>query len=169
MFRAPQAPVVYRERFHPGSANLQFLSCGEFEIAAGAKSQSVSYPGEEALLYMWRGCGCVALEGSSYALATYDMLYVPKGKPFSIFNPGAETIRMIVTRAPAENVHPVFHCDFARCSRDESRIRRLKGKDVFLMFDVSEKADKLVAGYTFFQPFARSYWRSRAGKLKSRP
>ena len=157
MFRAPQAPVVYRERFHPGSANLQFLSCGEFEIAAGAKSQSVSYPGEEALLYMWRGCGCVALEGSSYALATYDMLYVPKGKPFSIFNPGAETIRMIVTRAPAENVHPVFHCDFARCSRDESRIRRLKGKDVFLMFDVSEKADKLVAGYTFFKPFARSW------------
>jgi hypothetical protein len=96
------------------------VSC--FEIAAGAKSQTISYPGEEALLFMWRGGGCVALEGNSYALAPYDMLYVPKGKPFSIANPGAETIRMIVTRAPAENVHPVFHCDFAKCSRDESRI-----------------------------------------------
>jgi len=41
--------------------------------------------------------------------------------------------------------------------RDERRIRRLKGKDVFLMFDVSEGADKLMAGYTFFQPFQRSW------------
>src|SRR2546423_15347482 len=81
MFRAAQAPVVYRERFHPASANLQFLSCGEYEITAGAKSQSSSYPEEEALLYMWRGKACVALDGASYALASYDMLYVPKGKP----------------------------------------------------------------------------------------
>ena len=85
------------------------------------------------------------------------MLYIPKGKAFSISNPGGEPIKVIVTRAPAENVHPVYHCEFAKCSHDESRIRRLKGKDVFLMFDVSEKADKLVAGYTFFEPFARSW------------
>ena len=52
MFRAQQAPVVYWERFHPGSANLQFLSGAEFEIAAVAKSQSVSYPSEEALLIL---------------------------------------------------------------------------------------------------------------------
>jgi len=157
MFRAPQAPVVYRERFQPASANLLFLSCGEFEIAAGAKSQRVSYPFEESLLYMWRGAACVALEGAAYSMAPYDMLYVPKGKAFSILNPGAETIKMIVTRAPAQNVHPVCHCEFATRSKDESRIRRLKGKDVFLMFDVSEQADKLVAGYTFFEPFARSW------------
>ena len=73
------------------------------------------------------------------------MLYVPKGKPFSISNPGDELVKLIVTRAPARNTHPLYHCDFARCSQAESRIRRLKGKDVFLMFDVSEKADKLVA------------------------
>ena len=34
----------------------------------------------------------------------------------------------------------------------EDRIRHLAGKDVFLMFDVGEAADKLVAGYTFYQP-----------------
>jgi len=156
MFRAPQAPVIYRERFQPTSANLLFLSCGEFEIAAGARSQPVSYPGEESLLYMWPGAACVALDGAAYPMAPYDMLYVPKGKAFSISNPGAETIRMIVTRAPAENVPPVCHYEFARCSKDESRIRRLKGKDVFLMFDVSEKADKLVAGYTFTAAPTRS-------------
>lgn len=39
----------------------------------------------------------------------------------------------------------------------EERVRRLKGKDVYMMFDVSEGADKLVAGYTFFQPHQRSW------------
>src|SRR5579863_6375121 len=114
MFRTQQEPVIYRERFHPASANLQFLSCGEYELAPGAKSQTVSYPGEEALLYMWRGRACVSLEGS-HALAPYDMLYVPKGKAFSLSNPGEEAAKVIVTRAPAENTHPVFHCDFAKC------------------------------------------------------
>jgi mannose-6-phosphate isomerase-like protein (cupin superfamily) len=157
LFRAPQAPVIYRERFTPASANLQFLSCGEYEISAGARTQAASYSEEEALLYMWRGHACASLEDRSYALMPYDMLYVPKGKMFSLSNPGEETARVIVTRAKAEHVHPVFHCEFARFSKDESRIRHLKGKDVFLMFDVTEKADKLVAGYTFFQPFARSW------------
>ena len=40
---------------------------------------------------------------------------------------------------------------------DERRIRHLKGKDVFLMFDVSEPADKLIAGYSIFQPGQRSW------------
>ena len=74
MFRAPQSSVVYREKFLPASANLQFLSCGEYELAAGAKSQSAAYPDDEALLFMWRGSGCVTLERSSYALNMYDML-----------------------------------------------------------------------------------------------
>src|SRR5260221_3152809 len=107
MFRAPQAPVIYRERFQPAAANLLFLSCGEFEIAAGARSQPVSYPGEESLLYMWRGAACVALDGAAYPMAPYDMLYVPPGKGFSISNPGAATIQMIVTSGPAPKSHPV--------------------------------------------------------------
>jgi mannose-6-phosphate isomerase-like protein (cupin superfamily) len=39
----------------------------------------------------------------------------------------------------------------------EERIRRLKGRDVFMMFDVTESAEKLVAGYTLFQPHHRSW------------
>ncbi|MBI3470871.1 MAG: 5-deoxy-glucuronate isomerase [Candidatus Solibacter usitatus] len=157
LLRAGEAPVIYRERFAPASANLQFLSCGEYEIAPGARTQSVAYPGEEALLFSWRGQSCVSLGGHSYALATYDTLYVPRGQSFAISNPGESAARLFVCRAPAENVHPVFHSEWARFSRDEARIRHLKGKDVFLMFDVSEKADKLVAGYTFFEPYARSW------------
>src|SRR5256886_17123288 len=33
----------------------------------------------------------------------------------------------------------------------------MEGKDVFLMLDVSETADKLIAGFTLFQPHQRSW------------
>jgi mannose-6-phosphate isomerase-like protein (cupin superfamily) len=157
LLRAGQDPVVYRERFTPAAANLQFLSCGEYEIQAGARTQTVCYPNEEALLFTWRGQGCVALGERAYALATYDVLYVPKGQPFAISNAAEGVLKLFVTRAPADHVHPVFHGEFAKFSRDESRIRHLKGKNVYLMFDVGEAADKLVAGYSFFEPYARSW------------
>ncbi len=157
LHRAGEAPVTYRERFTPASAKLEFLTCGEFDLAPGAASDAVSYPGEEALLYAWHGGACVQVEGASYALAELDMLYVPRGAAFSVANPGAEAAKLVVTRAPAQNRHPVFHSEFARISHDETRIRRLKGKNVYMMFDVAEPADKLVAGYTFFEPYARSW------------
>lgn len=157
LLKAGQAPVIYHERFTPATANLQFLSCGEYEIQPGARTQTVCYPGEEALLFTWRGQACASLGERSYALETYDVLYVPKGQPYTISNPTAGVLKLFVTRAPAAREHPPFHGEFAKFSRDESRIRHLKGKDVFLMFDVSEGADKLVAGYTFFEPYARSW------------
>jgi mannose-6-phosphate isomerase-like protein (cupin superfamily) len=54
-------------------------------------------------------------------------------------------------------VHPVHHSSFAEYAQREDRIRKLSGKDVFMMFDVPEAADKLIAGYTFFQPYQRSW------------
>src|SRR5689334_19648181 len=104
--RAASAGAVWRERFVPATANLQFLSCSECEIQPGARTQAVSYPAEEALLFTWRGNGCAALGDRTYSLATYDVLYIPKGQPFTISNPGGETLQLFVTRAPASNVHP---------------------------------------------------------------
>jgi mannose-6-phosphate isomerase-like protein (cupin superfamily) len=157
LLRSDHAPVTYRERFTPATANLQFLSCGEYEIQPGARTQTLCYPNEEALLFTWRGHGCVSMGDRGYGLATYDVLYVPKGQPYHILNAEGEVLKIFVTRAPAEHEHPPYYGEFAKLSRDESRIRHLKGKDVFLMFDVSEPADKLVAGYTFFEPYARSW------------
>jgi mannose-6-phosphate isomerase-like protein (cupin superfamily) len=157
LLKSGQADAIYRERFTPATANLQFLSCGEYEIQPGGRTQEACYPTEEALLFTWRGKASVQMGGKSYSLATYDVLYVPKGSTYTVQNPGSEPAKLFVTRAPAENVHPPFHGEFAKFSKDESRIRHLNKKDVFLMFDVGEQADKLVAGYTFFQPYARSW------------
>ena len=157
VFRTASESVTYRQRFGTAEAKLKFLSCGEYHLPAGTESQAFLVPGCELLLYMWKGRAVAELNGKEYDLAPYDTLYVPLGNSFRLRNASAEPACLIQTAAPAVNIHPVFHSTFAEFSRREDRIRHLKGKDVYMMFDVSEPADKLVAGYTFFQPFQRSW------------
>jgi len=157
LFRSSTSGVRYVERFRPQDANLQWLACGEFHLEPGAASAGYSFPGEESLLFQWKGSSEVRVDGGVLTVAPYDIVYIPRGAPFSIFNSGGEPARLVHTHAAAENAHPVFHSRFAELSRLEERIRRPKGKIVYLMFDVSERADKLVAGYTFFEPYARSW------------
>lgn len=155
--QAAAPPVIYSEHFTPESGNLEFLSCGEFQIQPGASTQSLVFPQEEALLFSWKGKASAHVNGAEYEMAEYDTLYLPKGQTWSLSNPGRETARLWLTRAPAQNVHPVFHSRFAQISQDESRIRHLPKRNVYMMFDVSEPADKLVAGYSFFEPYSRSW------------
>ena len=63
-----------------------------------------------------------------------------------------------MTRAPADNVHPPFHGEFAKFS--QRRIAHPASEEQGCLPDVrcrAKKADKLVAGYTFFEPYARSW------------
>ena len=157
LFLAAAPGVAYRQRLTPAAANLLYLNVGEFDAPAGASSQDFGFPGHESLLFQWKGASAVEVGGQCYELASYDTLYIPRGAAFSISNPGDADSRLICCSAPADNVHPVFHSSFAEFSKREDRIRHLKRKDVFLMFDVSEGADKLVAGYTLFEPHSRSW------------
>lgn len=155
--RAQQETAVYRQRFRRREVGLEYLDCGEFLLPPGSATAKLSFPGRESLLFMWRGEAVATAGGNRYELAHYDVLYVPLGVAFELANERPAPATVILTTAPAENVHPAHHARFAEVAACESRIRRLKGKDVYLMFDVSEPADKLVAGYTFFQPFQRSW------------
>lgn len=157
LFQTGDPSPVYRQRFINSEANLHFLSCGEHHIPPGARTQPLTAPGCELLLFMWKGQAGVEAGGKEYDLRSYDTLYLPLGSSYSLKNAGPEPACVIQTSAPAQNVHPVFHSRFEEFSKREDRIRHLKGKDVYMMFDVSEAADKLVAGYTFFQPFQRSW------------
>src|SRR4051812_32942094 len=98
LVKSDQAAAVYRERFTPTSANLQFLSCGEYEIQPGGVTQTACYPGEEALLFTWRGQASVSLGDKTFALATYDVLYIPKGHPYTVQNPSDDVLKLFVTR-----------------------------------------------------------------------
>jgi mannose-6-phosphate isomerase-like protein (cupin superfamily) len=157
LFRGTDSAVTFRQRFVADSANLQFLSCGEFALAPGAASVPFCRPVEESLLFMWKGSVAVDLGGATYELAPYDTLYIPRGADFRLRNHAADAAALFQCSAPAEHVHPVCHSRFAEYSVREDRIRHLAGKDVYLMFDVGDPADKLVAGYTFFQPGQRSW------------
>jgi mannose-6-phosphate isomerase-like protein (cupin superfamily) len=157
LFRAGDPAVTYRQRFTHSEANLKFLDCGEYHLPAGSQSLPQSLTGRETLLFMWKGQATAWVNGKEYTLAPYDTIYVPLGAEFHLANRADAPAAVIHCSATATKVHPVFHSSFAEFSKREDRIRHLKGKDVFMMFDVSEAADKLVAGYTFFQPNQRSW------------
>ena len=157
LFPAAESDVAFVQRFVPENANLQFLNCGEYRLQPGSRSVTFCRPEEESLLFMWKGVTSVELGGTCYDLANYDTLYVPRGAGFRLHNPGSEPAVIIQCSAPAKNVHPVFHSRFAEFSTREDRIRHLKKKEVYLMFDVSEAADKLVAGYTFYEAGTRAW------------
>lgn len=157
LFKAFSSKVTWRQHFVPETAGLNWLGCGEYELPEGSRSAALMLAGAEALLFMWKGTVEVDVGGVSYRLEPYDTLYLPLGATFVIRNETAELASVIQCSATAENVHPVHHSSFAEYSRREDRLRHLQGKDVFMMFDVSEGADRLIAGYTFFQPFQRSW------------
>ena len=157
LFKAVSPGAVYTPRFTPESARLEWLSCGEYSILAGAITETICKPNDETLLFMWKGSVEVGVGGKTYSLAAYDTLYIPREAEFQISNPTSEVVRVMECSATADNVHPVHHSSFAEYSKREDRIRHLAGKDVFMMFAVPEAADKLIAGYTFFQPYQRSW------------
>jgi mannose-6-phosphate isomerase-like protein (cupin superfamily) len=157
MIRAHDGGVTFRQRFTPDMANLEFLSCGEFDLPPGSRSQTFCLPAEESLLFQVAGSAVVAVNGAGHTMDHYDTLYIPRGAAFQLRNDRGDASRLVQTSAPADAAHPVHHSRFAEIAAREDRIRHLKGKDVYLMFDVGEAAEKLVAGYTFFQPHQRSW------------
>src|SRR5437016_6877520 len=122
----------YVEKTNPHRSNLQFLTYGVYELIGEVESGALAHPGEEALLFCWQGQATAHLNGASYELGHYDVLYVPRDASYRLSQLEGNG-KIIVCRAPAAKAHPIFHARWNQFSRDEKRIRRLKGKDVFLM------------------------------------
>jgi mannose-6-phosphate isomerase-like protein (cupin superfamily) len=146
----------YVEKTSPATSNLQWLTYGVHELSGAIRTGALAHPGEESLLFCWKGKVTANVEGQDYQLEHYDVLYIPRDASYRLSQEAAES-KVIVCRSPANETHPVWHSKWREFSSNEQRIRHLKGKDVFLMFDVSEKADKLMAGYTIFKPNQRSW------------
>jgi mannose-6-phosphate isomerase-like protein (cupin superfamily) len=157
LFKYDAPGVTFRQRFLHSEANLLFLNCGEYLLPPGTESTLSSLPDRESLLWMWKGELEAEVDGKTYKLDSYDTIYVPKGAAYRLRNKSNQPACAIQTSAPANNVHPVFHSKFAEFSQREDRIRRLHQKIVYLMFDVTESADKLVAGYTFYDAYTRAW------------
>ncbi len=86
-----------------------------------------------------------------------DSVSHPLATPYRIASTSQEEGLLAVCRAPGEQQHAPVHAVWKRICTTESRIRHLQGKEVFMMFDVTEAADKLLAGYTVYQPHTRGW------------
>jgi mannose-6-phosphate isomerase-like protein (cupin superfamily) len=158
LLRAEAWQFEYRQKSSPVSSSLDLLTYGTYRIAPGVSSEELFHRDQEALLFCLAGEPVsVEVEGQSYWLSHYDTLYVPREAPYHIHNRTNEIQSLVVCRAPAAQRHMVVHALWENVCKEETRIRHLKGKDVFLMFDVGEKADKLMAGYTIYRPYTRAW------------
>jgi mannose-6-phosphate isomerase-like protein (cupin superfamily) len=158
LLRAEAWQFEYRQKSSPVTSNLDLLTYGVYRIAPRVSSEELFHRGEEALLFcLAQEPVSVEVEGQKYSLAHYDTLYVPLATPYYLHNPTNESQSLVVCRAAAAQRHGVVHTRWDEVCRNEARIRHLEGKDVFLMFDVTEAADKLMAGYTIYRPFTRAW------------
>ena len=155
--KAQDAEFVYRQKCCPRTSALDFLTYGTVQLLPDCSSGEQYHHDEEALLFNMRSRFAVTIGSERFELSHYDTLYVPLGTPYEIENTGDDVGELVLCRAIAENRHVPFHSSWEAFRANEERIRHLDGKDVFLMFDVSEAADKLIAGYTLYEPHTRAY------------
>ncbi len=159
--KAKEAGFRYHEKSNPSTSALDMMTYGTYEIAPNSKSSSLCHVKNEAILFCIKGKVKIELESEAetfdYTLERYDTLYVPLSSLYSLENISDETAELVVCQASAENAHPPFYSSWEKFSKDEKRIRHLDGKEVYIMFDVGEEADKLIAGYTIYEPHTRAY------------
>lgn len=156
LYDAQGSRFSWRELFNPGEANLSLLSGSEIRVRNG-RGPEAAFKAEEALLFNLAESVTCAVAGAPYTLAHYDALYIPPDTPFRLEHRGAGSGLLLLYRARGTDPYPVHHSPWNRYRRLKSRIRRLYRKRVYLMFDASEPANALMAGYTFYQPFTRAW------------
>jgi len=157
LLKADAWQFEYHEKCNSHTCNLDILSYGTYRVAAGASSGELFHRQEEAILFCLEETQKVDVEGELFELSYYDTLYIPMGTAYRIASTSDEVGLLAVCKAKAENKHVPYHSKWEEVKTDESRIRHLDGKDVFMMFDVAEAADKLLVGYTIYEPNTRAW------------
>jgi mannose-6-phosphate isomerase-like protein (cupin superfamily) len=157
LIKSEDYKVAYYEKTSSVNSNLNLLSYGNYIIKPGVISGEYFHKNEESLLFCIHGKVAVKIEKQEFILSHYDTLYIPLSTPYQLKNISEEEGFLILCKAKAAKKHVPFYSSWDVFSKDEKRIRHLNKKDVYLMFDVSEKADKLIAGYTIYQPFTRAF------------
>jgi len=145
------------ELFNQKDSNLEYLSAARVDICNGGLSPQMSFKYEETLIYNLGDTSEVEVEGAVYTLEHYDVLYVPVNYAFRIRHIGSQADTLYLYRAVGDEIYPVYHAKWKKIKKDKKRIRRLHRKDVYLMFDVGEPANKLISGYTFYEDFTRAW------------
>ena len=156
LFNADNGRCEMKEIFSGSDAHLEFLSAADLTLTATV-SPNYSFPNEEVLLFNLGEAVLCRVEGTDYPMAHYDVLYVPLGTGFQVTHEGEGEGHLYVYRATGDQVYPVFHSKYEDAKKNDERIRHLNRKVVYKMFDVSEGANKFMAGYTFYEDHTRAW------------
>lgn len=156
IFNAVDGRCDMKEIFNGPDSGLEFLSAADLKLQ-DTVSPNYAFPGEEVLLFNLGDTVRCTVDGTTYTLSHYDVLYISVGLGFSITHEGEGEGHLYVYRAPGDEVHPVFHSGFEDAKKNEERIRHLNRKVVYKMFDVSEGGNKFMAGYTFYEDHTRAW------------
>lgn len=155
-FRADDSRCHIREVFNQRESNLEFLSLSEIDLM-NARSPEVAYKSEEALVFNLAGPVTMAIDGTEHRLEHYDVAYVPLDTGFSFEHQGEDPAKLYVYRALGDKRYEPFLSRYADAKQNAERIRHLNKKVVYKMFDVSESANRLLAGYTFYEDHTRAW------------
>lgn len=156
-YNAIESDCLISEVFNQDNSPLEWLSLAEMEITGDTSSQELTYKKEEALIFNLRGPVTVVVDGKDYDLEHYDVLYIPIDTPFKVKHKGEEEAWLYIYRATGDEKYDVWHSKWAEMKENKDRIRYLNKKEVYLMFDVAEKANKFMAGYTFYESETRAW------------
>ena len=154
--RADSSFCVY-EIVDKKSSHLEFMTLAEVFLQDGSVSPEMCHKHQEILLVNLGAEVHCAMDGADYPLEHYDVLYVPVDTPFTLTHVSDEPGHLYMYRADGEKRYEPFHAEWRKFSTDETRIRHLHKKSVYIMFDVGEKANKFIAGYTFYESFTRAF------------
>jgi mannose-6-phosphate isomerase-like protein (cupin superfamily) len=157
LLRGDDWEFEYRQKCAPETSNLDLLTYGTYRIRAGAASGELHHHSEEALLFSLAGEQSIQVGNQTFRMSHYDTLYIPLGTSYRIRSENQTDGLVAVFRTPGQNRHAPFHARWEEVRNNEARIRHLDGKDVFLMYDVSEAGDRLLGGYTIYEPHTRAW------------
>lgn len=155
-FNAEMSTCILKEVFNQGTSNLKWLAMSDLTIL-NSRTAEMSYRREEALIVNLRGDVTVLVDNCEYLMRHYDMLYIPIDTPFAVSHKGEEEAWLYIYRAVGDVKYETYHAVWEDCRKDKERIRHLNRKVVYKMFDVSEKANKFMVGYTFYQDRTRAW------------
>lgn len=149
--------VTVCERVHAGMSDLTLLGYSMIEVKPGYLSSPFYNLDREALLTCSDGSGNAIVKGKKYPMAFFDMIYIPENTPFQLEGGDQGVFQLGMATAPSQMKADVVYIPFAEVKADPVRTRPMANKVNYINFSEKIKAQNLVAGFCFFEPYTRSF------------
>ena len=145
----------------PGEQAVRHLHYGRIILEAGDASVRFNNENRESGLICLQGSGEVSAARSTFKMAPYDSLYIPRRSEIEV-TPGREGCDFAEVSADVEHSYPMKFVPFAEVERD-SGLHFQTGSEaaqrvVNILIGKNVEAGRILAGITFSQPGNWTSW-----------